>query len=125
MCGPKLKNPVYPAPLQLYGVDLPWVAHATHLGHELHQNCTMNIDIKMKRASFIKNSTDIRDMFSFELPSQVLTAVKVYSAHLYGAPLWDLYGDLAGHLCEAGLGPAQVHTQLLCGELAEWKSYLC
>ena len=98
MCGPKLKNPVYPAPLQLYGLDLPWVAHATHLGHELHQNCTMDMDIKMKRASFIKNSTDIRDMFSFALPSQVLTAVKVYSAHFYGAPLWDLYGDLAGQM---------------------------
>ena len=58
----------------------------------------MDMDIKIKRASFIKNSTDIRDMFSFALPSQVLTAVKVYSAHFYGAPLWDLYGDLAGQV---------------------------
>ena len=27
----------YPAPLQLGDCDLPWVEHATHLGHELHQ----------------------------------------------------------------------------------------
>ena len=75
MVGPKVKNPVYPAPLQLYDQDLPWVAHATHLGHELHQDCTMDMDTKMKRAGFISSSTDIRNMFSFALPSQVLAPV--------------------------------------------------
>jgi hypothetical protein len=40
MVGPKVKNPVYPAPLELYDQDLPWVAHATHFGHELHQDCS-------------------------------------------------------------------------------------
>ena len=77
MCGPKARNLVYPAPIQLYGRDLPWVTHATHLGHELHQHCNMDMDIKMKRASFIKNSTDIRHMFHFALPNQVLNAVRV------------------------------------------------
>ena len=38
MCG-KVNNVVYPVHLQLFGVDLPWVTHATHLGHELHQDC--------------------------------------------------------------------------------------
>ena len=75
MCGTKVKSPVYPAPLQLYGRDLPWVTHATHLGHELNQDCTMDMDTKMKRAAFINNSTDIRHMFSFALPEQVLNAV--------------------------------------------------
>ena len=98
MVGPKVKSPVYPAPLQLYGQDLPWVAHATHLGHELHQDCTMDMDTKMKRASFISSSTDIRNMFSFALPSQVLNAINVYSAHFYGAMLWDLFGDMAGQV---------------------------
>ena len=51
MCGPKIKNPQYPAPIQLYGVDLPWVTHATHLGHELSLDCSMDLDTKMKRAS--------------------------------------------------------------------------
>ena len=37
MCEPRVRNPVYPAALQLYGKDLPWVFHATHLGLELHQ----------------------------------------------------------------------------------------
>ena len=98
MCGPKVKNPDYPAPLQLYGKNLPWVLHATHLGHELHQDCTMDMDIRMKRGSFISSSTDIRNMFSFARPAQVLNAVNLYSAHFYGSMLWDLYGDMAGQV---------------------------
>ena len=96
MCGPKVKNPVYPAPVQLYGVDLPWVTHATHLGHELSQDCTMVMDTQMKRASFIKNSVDTRDMFYFAMPNQLIDAISIDSAHFYGSNLWELYGNMAG-----------------------------
>ena len=64
MCG-KSKMFQYPVSLQLYGVDLPWVDNAVHLGHELHQLGTMEHDAKVKRAIFIQNSTDIREMFEF------------------------------------------------------------
>ena len=82
ICG-KVKKSDYPAPLQLYGVDLPWVELATHLGHELHQDGTMELDAKMKRAQFIENSTEIREMFSFAHPSQVLRSVQMYSCQFY------------------------------------------
>ena len=98
MCGPAVRNPSYPAPLQLYGKDLPWVTHATHLGHELHQDCTMNMDTRMKRAAFIKSSTDIRIMFNFARPPQILNAISVYSSHFYGSMLWDLYSDSSGQM---------------------------
>ena len=97
ICG-KTRAPVYPAPLQLYGTDLPWVVHATHLGHELHQDGTMELDAKMKRASFIENSTEIREMFGFAHPDQVLSAVSTYSCHFYGSMLWDLFGEMAGQV---------------------------
>ena len=58
----------------------------------------MDMDTKMKRAAFINNSTDIRHMFSFALPEQVLSAVSVYTAHFYGAMLWDLYGEMSGQV---------------------------
>ena len=58
----------------------------------------MDMDTKMKRASFISSSTDIRNMFSFALPSQVLNSVNFYSAHFSGAMLCDLYGDMAGQV---------------------------
>ena len=81
MVGSKVKNPVYPAAIQLYGLDLPWVTHATHLGHELHQDCTMDMDTRMERADFISSSNDIRNMFNFALPGQIISALIVYSAH--------------------------------------------
>ena len=74
------------------------VIHATHLGHELHQDCNMNMDIRMKRAQFIKNSSDVRDLFSFALPSQVLNAIQVYTSHFYGSMIWDLYGTMANQV---------------------------
>ena len=44
MCG-HLKK-AQPANLQLYGVDLPWVKTATHLGHELSWECNMEEDMR-------------------------------------------------------------------------------
>ena len=97
MCG-KLNNVQYPASLQLYGDDLPWVTSAVHLGHELHQVGTMEHDAKVRRAIFIQNSTDIREMFEFAHPAQVLQAVNVYASHFYGSMLWNLYGPGAGQV---------------------------
>ena len=54
------------------------------------------MDTQMKRASFIKNSVDTRDMFYFAMPNQVIDAISIYSAHFYGSNLWDLYGEMAG-----------------------------
>ena len=51
------ENHSYPAPLVLNGKQLPWVRHATHLGHELSEFCNMELDTRIKRARFIENST--------------------------------------------------------------------
>ena len=56
------------------------------------------MDTRMKRANYIQNSVEIRNMFSFALPTQVLNAISVYSAHFYGCMLWDLYGEMAGQV---------------------------
>ena len=68
------------------------LASAVHLGHELHQAGTMEHDAKVRRAIFIQNSTDIREMFEFAHTAQVLQAVNVYASHFYGSMLWNLYG---------------------------------
>ena len=96
MCGPNVKSPKYPVPLKLYGKDLPWVRHANHLGHEISEDGSMNLDTNIKRADFIRKSSELRDLFSFALPLQVLGAVTVYSCHFYGSMLWDLFGENAG-----------------------------
>ena len=56
------------------------------------------MDIRMKRAAFIKNSSEVRTVFKFALPTQVLNAISIYSAHFYGAMLWDLSSDMAGQV---------------------------
>ena len=95
MTGNMVRNQNKPAPPQLYGVDLPWVEKASHLGHELHQDCNMDYDSNCKRGKFIETSSSIRETFKFANPPQVLQAIQVYCCDLYGAMLWNLYGDKA------------------------------
>ena len=42
MTGKRLRRIPNPANLCLFGVELPWVGSATHLGHELHQDTNMD-----------------------------------------------------------------------------------
>ena len=58
----------------------------------------MEYDIDIKRAKFIETSTEIREMFSFANPEQIINSVKVYAGHFYGSMLWNLYGDGANRV---------------------------
>ena len=83
-----------PAPLMLNGQELPWVESATHLGHELHESGTMELDASMKRAQFIDKSVEVRTMFHWAAPAEILQALKTYCSAFYGCMLWDLSGGL-------------------------------
>ena len=96
MTGPGLHHLPKPVPLKLYGQDLPWVRHATHLGHELHEDANLDFDCRRKRAIFIDNSLSIRETFKFANEEQVLKAVQTYCCDFYGSMLWNLYGEQAG-----------------------------
>ena len=74
---------------------MPWVASATHLGHEFHESGTMDHDTRVKRAEFISKSTDVRETFSFASPVEVLRAAKVFAADFYWSNLLKLRGSLA------------------------------
>ena len=58
----------------------------------------MDYDAKCKRSAFIDKSTDIREMFYFAHPDQVLSAVNVHAGHFYGSMLWDLTGEAANQV---------------------------
>ena len=81
-----------PVPLRLCGKSLPWVESALHLGHELHQNGTMEHDAKVARARFIDQTVEVRQSFSFASPVEVLHAMQVYCSSYYGSLLWDFQG---------------------------------
>ena len=89
---------VKPEPLILSGRELPWVESANHLGHELHESGKMDYDTKIKRATFIDSTVQVREMFKFASPVEVLAAFKVFSCSFYGCMLWDLGGEAAGQV---------------------------
>ena len=91
----KRKNLPKPVPLVLSGKELPWVTSATHLGHEFHESGNMEYDTSIKRAEFIRKSSDIRETFFFASPVEVVHAVKVIAGDLYEGNLWQLRGDKA------------------------------
>ena len=64
-----------PAQLTLSGRSLPFVETATHLGHELHETGTMDYDTRVKKAQFISNSLEIRELFKFTSPAEIKRGV--------------------------------------------------
>ena len=81
---------VYPSPLVLNGVTLPWKESAVHLGHTMQQNLSFDADAAARRAGFIGRSVEVREQFSFASPEHVLKAVRILCCHGYGAVLWRL-----------------------------------
>ena len=55
----------------------------------------MEQDILAKRASFIRESTEIRETFAFASPVEVLRAVKLHAGCHYGSNLWKLQSESA------------------------------
>ena len=55
----KTQVPKYPAPLFLNSKALPWVKTATHLGHELSQECNTEHSAWCSRVKFIDKSVTI------------------------------------------------------------------
>ena len=120
VCG-RSKNLQKPAPLFLDGKVLPWVESAAHLGNVIHESGTMDKDAKMKRASFIRESTELRETFGFASPTEVLRSVKLYAGSHYGSMLWQFDGESAGQYFTswrtcvklAWHAPRQTHTYLV------------
>ena len=61
----------------------------------------MEHDAVIKRAQFIDKSVEVRTMFEFATPAEVLQALKTYCSDFYGAMLWDLGGDKASMVYSA------------------------
>ena len=85
----------YPAPVMLDGKPLPWVDHAVHLGHVLHQSVSMEKDCHRARAGFIDRSVDIREQFYFAQPGQVVNMIQLLCSDAYGSMLWNLHSNPA------------------------------
>ena len=85
----------YPDPVQLDGKDLPWVEHAEHLGHTLHQSVNIEMDANRAIAKFIGKTVDVREQFRFAHPNQQLQMIDILCCDGYGSMLWELQSDKA------------------------------
>ena len=93
-CG-NSKNLTYPSPVQLNQRDLPWVTSADHLGHTFNQSCSMDQEIRIKRAKYIEKTVEIRNTFSWAHPNQMIRAGDIYAGDHYGSNLWLLSSSTA------------------------------
>ena len=69
---------------------MPWVESADHLGHTLHQLCSIDKDCQRAKNKYIAKSMDIKEDLAFASPEQQLRAMQVYCFDAYGAMLWNL-----------------------------------
>ena len=58
----------------------------------------MEHDAHVNKAMFIDKSVEIREMFHFASPVEVLGAMKVFCGSFYGCMLWDLGGNRASQV---------------------------
>ena len=120
MCGKNQRLPK-PATISLCGRALPWVATATHLGHEINETGDMAYDAKVKRAVYIGKSVEVRDIFSFASPPDILTALDKYCTSYYGCLAgWDLGSAAAKSFFSA----QQVGVKLTWGVPRGTRTYL-
>ena len=84
------RNLEKPAPLTLCGKILPYVRQADHLGNVLTEMGNMEQDASVKRATFIRSSSEIRETFKNAAPQEIIKALKIYCTSFYGSSLWDL-----------------------------------
>ena len=119
LCGHM--DPVFPSPMQLCGRDLPWVQHATHLGHELHQMCDMEFVTNVKMAQFIESSVKIQGSFVL---LNLMKSLKLFT-HICWSLVWiNALGfvwrkswpnlQVMEHHCQVNLGCPKIHPYFPC-----------
>ena len=53
---------------------------------------------KAKRARFINDAVDVKEIFKWASPVEVIQAMKTYCSLFYGCMLWDLGGVMAAQV---------------------------
>ena len=61
----------------------------------------MEQDAAVKKAKFIQSAVEIKEMFNWAAPAEVLKATKIHCTSFYGSSLWDLGGDKARQVYNA------------------------
>ena len=82
-------------PIEIAGKKSPWVATAVHVGNTLHEDGTMDQDIKVKRAQFISDVQNVQQEFYKSHPEVQSKLTSLYCSSCYGSNTWDLFSPWA------------------------------
>ena len=105
-----------------------------HLGNILTEKGAMDQDATVKRAKFIQSSVEIRELFKFAAPEEILKSLKIYSNSfllLWFKSLGPGWGQsqpgvqCLEHISEAGLGLPTANQDLFCTTVALLWINLC
>ena len=66
-------------------LPLPWKVFSKHIGCSLHQDGIMDHDMKIKRATFISDSMNLNNEFSFLRPEEQIRLMYLYNSHFPGS----------------------------------------
>ena len=81
--------------VEVAGKRFPWVPHAVHIGNTLHEDGTMEQDVKVKRAQFIDEVQNLQQEFYKCHPEVQAKLMTLYSSSCYGSNTWNLFGNWA------------------------------
>ena len=84
--------------VEVAGKIFPWVQHAVHIGNTLHEDGSMEQDVKVKRAIFVEESHHLQQEFFRAHPEVQSKLLALYNSSCYGSNIWNLYGPWAKKL---------------------------
>ena len=81
------------ADVYLDGNPLPWKPHSKHVGNVLHEDGTMDHDLKCKRAEFINTCVNMNQEFECLSGEDKVKLLRIYNSHFTGSCLWSFTSD--------------------------------
>ena len=81
--------------IEVAGKKIPWAASASHVGNSLHEDGTMDQDIKVKRAQFIDDVQTLQQEFYKCHPEVQSKLTSLYCSSCYGSNTWNLFSTWA------------------------------
>ena len=77
--------------IKLDNFEIPWCDSYKHLGHTLHKNGSLKLDVDIKKRSFIGTFYELKQELKSQHPLVFMNLIMVYLSHFYGSNLWNLF----------------------------------
>ena len=90
-----------PTNMSVYGIQIPWVKQAVHLGHTINTDECTSHDASEKRGTFIGKTHALQQELGDQHPTVMLKLRWTYASAFYGSNLWDLFDQSSDKVCSS------------------------